>query len=521
MVQLTLALFSLDPYQVQNKTSAEFASILLPQLAATRPHVNAAAGVLGAAYNKCILRQAHDEDQALITRLSLNALRQIQDELQRPEPEMVPLMMTALLLAAAESIQHKHQDALCHILGAFTINNLQSDTSPESRGSTSPALLAHHDVFSGLSPVHDVLSSVDYHISMFAWGRPPKFLPVPVTSQMLYPTTVEDLTTGHAALEQWGLHFIAQAMAPEWEERIDFPPEVTEQQDHIVAWLTRWLHTYKSVFDEHGPSSSPAETAHFKILKAQMLTMLIATSNIKPPTQISYDTYAPQFEEIIRCVEDVMMENDSIDDGPAGSPHNKKSPLLPYSPVPGIIHPLNFTARKYRDSVSRRRAIHLLRHAGIEGPFHGVFEARVAARVVEIEEDRKPFKPVLASDEVLTPNDIPDRNRIYICCLADDESELPPIQIQGNVVGKVQLRSNDAAPKRPVIKFIRRKGLARVSRNVRVDRHTLYSVHPPIKAESNIWDIWDEVPDDSWPGNQMKGPTDIDTKEALNRVSLL
>lgn len=216
-----------------------------------------------------------------------------------------------------------------------------------------------------------------------------------------------------------------------------------------------------------------------------------------------------------------MMENDSIDDGPAGSPHNKKSPLLPYSPVPGIIHPLNFTARKYRDSVSRRRAIHLLRHAGIEGPFHGVFEARVAARVVEIEEDRKPFKPVLASDEVLTPNDIPDRNRIYICCLADDESELPPIQIQGNVVGKVQLRSNDAAPKRPVIKFIRRKGLARVSRNVKVDRHTLYSVHPPIKAESNIWDIWDEVPDDSWPGNQMKGPTDIDTKEALNRVSLL
>ncbi|KIV90139.1 hypothetical protein PV10_07479 [Exophiala mesophila] len=498
MVDLTLALFSLDPHRVYNKTSLEFASILLPQLVATRPYVNAAAGVLGAAYDKCILRQAHHEDQPLITRLSLNALRQMQDELQRPEPEMVPLMLTAMLLAGAESIQHKHQDALCHILGAFTINNLQSDSSPGSCGSTPPAPLTHHDVFSSASSFHDVLSRVDYHISMFAWGRPPQFPPLPVTTQMLYPSTVDDLTTGHAALQQWGLHFIGKAMTPDWVERIDFPSDLIEQQDYMVAWLNRWLQTYNSVFGKRGSNSPRVETAHLKILKAQVLTMLIAAANIKPPTQVSYDSYAPEFEEIIQCVEDVLNSNDSNTNSPAGSPHNHKSPLLPYSPIPGIIHPLNFTARKYRDSVSRRRAIDLLRRAGIEGPFHGVFEARVATRVVEIEEDRKPFKPLLAPHEVLKPSDIPDRNRIYISCLADDESELPHEGRQDCL--DVNARSNNIARPWPVIKFIRRKGLAPTWRKVKDERTTQHVGNIAAQAEDDMWDIWEEVAHEAWPG---------------------
>lgn len=480
MAQLTLALFSLDPHQLHSKSSAEFSFVLLPQLATTRPYVNAAAGALGAAYDKYVLHRSHHRDQQLSTKLYVNALRQVQDELRLPDPEVVPLLMAAMLLAAAESIQHKQVDALCHILFAFSMVNLHS------------AALTNPSIIEGLVSVQDLFHSVDYHISMFAWGRPPQFPPLPVTHQMLYPACIDDLTAGHPTLQQWSLHFIAKALGPEWEERIDFPPALVAQQAYLVAWLKRWLRTYTLLLE--APCSRPSSrlTPHFRILKAQTLTMYIATSNIKPPTQVAYDTYAPQFEEIIRCAEHVLYPNDPTN---TSAPHRH---LLPYSPIPGIIHPLCFTARKYRHSVARRRAIHLLRHAGIEGPFQGAFEARVVSRLVEIEEDRKPFKQLLAPAEVLLPSDIADRNRVYICWI-----EEPPD------VGQ----TGDMAPPRRVIKFSRRRKVAPVSRAcTKMDRQALdgdcvmRTRKPgvgeglqPAEDEGEMWEVWEEVVEGAWP----------------------
>jgi hypothetical protein len=497
MAQLTLALFSLDPHQLHSKTSAEVSSVLLPQLAATRPYVNAAAGALGAAYDKCILRRRHHQDSQLITRLYLNALRQVQDEIQRPEPEVVPLLVAAMLLGAAESIQQKQMNALWHLLGAFSMINLQSTTFLQPKCATSLGPLARNGIIESLSLVQDFFHSMDYHISMFAWGRSPWFPPLPVTSQMLYPTSIDDLITGHSTLQQWGMHFIAKALGPEWEERIDFPSALIVQQDYLIAWLKRWLRTYTLLFD--APSSRPSnpQTPYFRILKAQTLTMFIATSNIKPPTQVTYDNYAPQFEEIICCAEHVLNPNDPTN---TSGPYR---PLLPYSPVPGIIHPLYFTARKYRHSVSRRRAIHLLRHAGIEGPFQGDFEARVAARLVEIEEDRKPFKPVLAQAEVLCPSDITDRNRVYMSWIVDQP---------GQEIGKRE--TGEMA--RRVMRFSRRRRLAPMSRGTKMDREGLdvdsvmsehkvgvgAGVQPGgygDRDEGEMWDIWEEVVDGAWP----------------------
>lgn len=497
MAQLTLALFSLDPHQLYSKANAQVSSVLLPQLAATRPYVNAAAGALGAAYDKCILRRAHSQDPQLMTRIYLNALRQVQNELQRPEPEAVPLLIAAMLLAAAASIQHNQLDALCHLLGAFNMINLQNAASLKPGYTTSPGPLARNGIVEGLSSVQDFFYNVDYHISMFAWGRSPQFPHLPVTSQMLYPTSIEDLTTGHPAIQQWGLHFLAKALGPEWEERIDFPSSLIEQQDYLVAWLKRWLRTYTLLFDYPSSRPSPLQTPHFRILKAQTLTMFIATSNVKPPTQVTYDTYAPEFEEIIRCAEYVISPN---------RPTKTSAPecsLLPYSPVSGIVHPLYFTARKYRHSVSRRRAIHLLRHAGIEGPFQGDFEARVAARLVEIEEDRKPFKAVLAPAEVLHPSDITDRNRVYLCWMAE-----PPGQEVGNgETGQVARR---------LMKFSRRRRLAPMARGATMESQALdvdgamrahqvgieVGVQPggyDDRGEGELWDIWEEVVDGAWP----------------------
>jgi hypothetical protein len=493
MVQLTLALFSADPHHLHNKTTFQLSSVLIPQLIASRPHVNAAAGVLGAAYANCVLHRAHHRNEQLLPKLYVDALRQVQHHLQQPKPEIVPLLVAVMLLAAAESIQHKQKDALCHLVGAFSVINLQTAASLQPWFVPSQEPMAHNGMFEGLSLVQDILHSVDYHISMFAWGRSPQFPPLPVTSQMLYPKSIDDLTTGHPALQQWCLHFIAKALGPEWEERIDFPPTLLMQQEYLVTWLKRWLYTYTLLLETPTSSPPPAQLAHFRILKAQSLTMFIATSNVKPPTQVTYDAYASHFEEIIRCAEDVLNLNGRTNVSTA------RRPLLPFSPTPGIIHPLDFTARKYRHPVSRRRAIHLLRHAGIEGPFHGGFEARVAARLVEIEEDKRPFKSVLDPAEVLLLSQIVDRNRVYLCWMA----ELP-----NQDIGKWPRR----AMARRVLKFSRRRRLAPVSRDTKVeerkpDADTLARLKLNERdgnAKDDMWEIWDEVIEGEWPEDEKK-----------------
>lgn len=497
MAQLALALFSLDPHQVHNRSSAEFSSVLLPQLATTRSYVNAAAGALGAAYDKCVLHRTHHHDKQLITRLNLSALRQVQEELQQPEPEVVPLLTAAVLLAAAESLQYNQKDALRHLLGAFSIISLRTGSSPDSDSASSRVSTPRNTSNEYLTSMQDIFHTLDYHVSMYAWSRSPQFPPLPVTNEILYPTSIHDLVTGHSALQQWNLHFIAKALGPEWDERIDFPPTLTAQQDYLVAWIKRWLKTYAVLFENPGPQSAGRQTSHFKILKAQTLTMLIATSNVKPPTQVTYDSYASHFEEIINLAESVLFP--SVSNGTTGP----KRSLLPYSPVPGIIHPLYFTARKYRHSVSRRRAIYLLRHAGIEGPFHGDMEARVAARLVEIEEDHKPFKPVLSPSEVLALGDIPDRRRVYMCWIVEPSSEEG-----GRLHGDGMMRR--------VMKFSQRRGRAPEAKFTEVGTSPMSTSNVinaqqlamDVDAQSDgcdwsddeqMWDIWDEVVEAAWP----------------------
>lgn len=480
MAQLTLALFALDPHQLHSKTSAELSYVLLPQMATTRPYVNAAAGVLGAVYDKCILHRGSDRNDQLIPRLYLKALRQIQEELRRPDPELAPLLMAAILLAATEIIQNRRRDALCHLLGAFGMLKLESATSPKPKYDTIVGPVAPKRAFEGLGPVQDFLYSLDYHISMFAWGRTPRFPHLPVTNPTLYPTSLDDLTTGHPALQQWSLHFIAEAMAPQYAERIDFPPTLVMQQGYMVAWLKRWLRTYALVFETPSSRKPPLQTPKFRILKAQALAMFIAVSNVKPPTQVTYDAFAPQFEEIIRCAEYTLYP-----DCPTDTSAPIRS-LPPYSPVPGIIYPLSFTARRYRDPVSRRRAIHLLRHAGMEGPFRGEFEARIAARLVELEESRKPFEAVLCATEVLGPSDIKDSDRICLCWVEE------------------WLEQGGAMPDIPVgektrrwMHFSRRRRLAPLTGDTEKETQPLNSNSD--QDGNEMWEVWAEAVQETWP----------------------
>lgn len=440
MVHLGVSLVASRPRLAHNKTNADMFSILVPQLAATRPVVNIAAGAFGAAYDKVILRRNRNDQ--LCTEVYLNAIKHLRHELQKSEKEILPLMVAALLLAAAEAIQNKLKLSMHHLHAAFS---MVKASSKERLG------MSMQD---DLQSVSHILHCVDYHISMFTWGVEPHFARLPVTQAILYPTTLQDLTNGHAIMQQWCLHFVSQALNDAWKESSDFPPAMVAQQDHMIAWLKRWLQTYTQLFEKAHPTPTTDSLQHLT-LKAQTLTLLIAVSNIKPPTQVTYDHYAPEFEEIIRCA-DTVLRLRSV----TGLPR--------YSPFQGVIHPLNFTVRKYRDPVSRRRAIQLLRLAGIEGPFHGEFESRVAARLVELEEGRAPFKALLGPDEMLSLADIPDSRRVYLCWVATPPDEHDEIGEDG---------------------IIRRRMC--FSRRLR-----------PVNAADRsqaLWEVWEEEIEGRWP----------------------
>ncbi|RSL66646.1 hypothetical protein CEP53_003303 [Fusarium sp. AF-6] len=118
------------------------------------------------------------------------------------------------------------------------------------------------------------------------------------------------------------------------------------------------------------------------VLRAQCLAAFINVANILEPREMAFDDYAPEFQEIITSVE--ILSLNAADGG--GPPLNSPDALPLFTPEMGIIHPLYFTALKYRDPFWRRRAIALLRRSGREGPWVGEIEAALASAIAVREE---------------------------------------------------------------------------------------------------------------------------------------
>ncbi|RSM07216.1 hypothetical protein CEP52_005315 [Fusarium oligoseptatum] len=175
------------------------------------------------------------------------------------------------------------------------------------------------------------------------------------------------------------------------------------------------------------------------VLRAQCLAAFINVANILEPREMAFDDYAPEFQEIITSVE--ILSLNAADGG--GPPLNIPDALPLFTPEMGIIHPLYFTALKYRDPFWRRRAVALLRRSGREGPWVGEIEAALASAIASEMENQQAGtqssqtsthsqqdEPILSCDQIRPVSPLESEPKSPSLCLVTEaippDSDKPP-----------------------------------------------------------------------------------------------
>lgn len=457
-VGLGCTVLGYDPFQLYSQSNLSLFATLIPQLTQSSPSVNAAVAAFGAAYESTSLRSGDSFAYGDATTQYGLALKLLQLELNQPEPQYAPVLITSTLLAASETVQARQKGALAHVLGAFGIfmnrqsgSKLLRSTVGSSPGKTQGGLPA--DI---IDMLEHMCLSIDLLVATFTWGEAPRLPPQPISEATFNPKDVDQLCRELPKLLHASMHFVAEVSHELTKESADLTFDLVFKQSSMIGWLQKWLTSFSVLVGLDNSNLRRPRYRHLMLLKAQCLSMFLAVSNVRASSQVSWDKFGPEFEEIIRCAEVVLDEA-----GPDVT--STKSPLQPFCPSLGIIQPLFFVARKYRHSVVRRQAISLLRLTGFEGPFSGDFEADLAIRFVEIEEGR-PFDMHLPEDQAMTPTEIPDHRRICSCWRLSERYEY-----------------NDR-----VIKFARRRKAA-------FEEQEPVTALDPARTDTDRWEVWEEI----------------------------
>lgn len=239
--------------------------------------------------------------------------------------------------------------------------------------------------------------SLDTQMAMFAWAKPP-VLSSRFDSSNHSIDTINDLIAQQHIILHASMHFIGKMLKENYDSGLfDASSGRLIEQGQLIAALRQWILRREELLVENAERSQllPEGLRHLDVLKAQCHCTLIFISTLPLRSQMVYDTYLPDFQQIIACAEKIL--------GPAplAEPFPSEQGMSPFCPHPGLIQPLGLTARKCRNPLLRRKAICLLQQTGKEGPLVGSFEAALGRRICEIEENRT-FSFVLPAREAST-----------------------------------------------------------------------------------------------------------------------
>jgi hypothetical protein len=418
-VKLACSTITADQHCLFGPNEALFFQRLLPQLAIREPSVATAAAALGAAYETVVLKQS--TDRIAIDRLHLKAIHVLQNELASGAKQFLPLFLSSTLLAASEVLCERRRNATVHIVSIFSI---LYPTAPEEEVECERLLAAVKEIelAGGKADTLDhVLLALDTQIAAFKWAAPPylrsRFRPGPCQ----YKEGAEVIHQ-HSILIHASYHFIGNILADRDAGLRYVATETTlELQDDLVLALNEWLSAVDSL-EQRRSETKTNEDRYLAVLKAQAHAALISVSTMLASSELVFDSYEPNFRDIITCAElalgnELLLLSSSLTTRPT---------LRGFSPIAGIVLPLSQTARKCRNPYLRRRAVFLLCHTGREGPQHGLYMAALASRVIEVEENR-PFTSEVSTDDTLTAGDIDECDRICGCwrtSLATDDETL-------------------------------------------------------------------------------------------------
>jgi hypothetical protein len=414
LVQLGSSVLAQDPYGLHIALGKAFWSSLLPQLSQAITLVGAAVAAFGAAYEARILKKGDPTYELAFTKHYSYALKSLYQHIQTQPHDTLPLVLTCTILAAMEAIRRHQGDALLHAQGAFKLlprhrGKILNETDECSGTGTGLSdLLAREDDFS-----LTLCRSMDLVISSYAPGREPVLRQCATSSMRTKISSIEQANTMLAKMLHSCFIFISKATRFKYRPLVELPLDFPNEQGHHVSNLLFWLKNFQeNVLEspEFAQKVLNATTRHASILKAQCLIALVHTSTIFMSHEATYDNYTSEFQQIIECAETALDQNEL-----------ESSAMPPFAPTLGIIMPLCFTAIRCRHPTLRRRAISLLLVADIEGPWNGLIQAAIAAKIVQIEEER-PADSGLEPSLLSMPSEISEPNRVCRYAIIDESS---------------------------------------------------------------------------------------------------
>ncbi|KAG5762973.1 hypothetical protein H9Q72_008938 [Fusarium xylarioides] len=398
-VDLGCTILVQSPRRARNNVEQTFWSRTVPQLAQSIPSVRAAIEAFGTSYSEYVLRGTSPRPGFETTKRYSQALRMVQQDLVTLPNGPIPCVVACLFLGFVEALQQRLNKALVHLQGTFSLMMSLTDKQ----------LLAEVDTDSLVL----LLKKLDLHVATYAVSHPPNLPMKPfVMGDVLqsYPPDGSLFKILHSSY-----HFTAKAFRYKYTSRRTIPPELLIEQGRQLANLKQWLS-----LNEIASTSDTESHESLIVLRSQCLAALVNTATIMEPRETAYDCYGPEFEEIITSIEALLLSKSL-----KGTPTQSSSTSLPsFVPEMGIIHPLYFTAKKYRSPFWRRKALSLILKSGKEGPWCAETEGSLIAAIINAEEgtfDKESFCLGHTLDQ--SPACIPEEQRFSHVWASDPEGE--------------------------------------------------------------------------------------------------
>ncbi|CZR45146.1 uncharacterized protein FPRO_15679 [Fusarium proliferatum ET1] len=388
-----------SPRRARNNVEHTFWSRTVPQLAQSIPSVRAAIEAFGTSYSEYVLRDTSTRPGFETTKRYSMALRLVQQDLATMPNGPIPCVVACIFLGFVEALQQRLNKALVHLQGTFSLMMSLTDKQ----------LLAEVDTDSLVL----LLKKLDLHVATYAVSHPPNLPTKPfVMGDVLqsYPPDGSLFKILHSSY-----HFTAKAFRYKYTSRRMIPPELLIEQGRQLSNLKQWLSR-----NEILPNTDTESHESLIVLRSQCLAALINTAAILEPRETAYDCYGPEFEEIITSIGTLLMSKCL-----QGAPRRETQDWLPsFVPEMGIIHPLYFTAKKYRSPFWRRKALSLILKSGKEGPWCAETEGSLVAAIINAEEgtfDKESLRLAHTLDQ--SPACIPEERRFSHVWASDPESE--------------------------------------------------------------------------------------------------
>lgn len=165
------------------------------------------------------------------------------------------------------------------------------------------------------------------------------------------------------------------------------PPSFLNRKECLQTSLARWLQVFNSSCLAMAAKGNPRLALSIPLLRLyHTMTTVMAATSPRGTDEMIYDSYVSDFELLLKQAVDLLNITTVEIERPSLTP-GYQTPEIPFTVDMGFIPPLYYAALKCRSQSLRRMAIdQLLLVPDREGVWEGTLVARIARRVMEMEE---------------------------------------------------------------------------------------------------------------------------------------